>query len=78
VLRSLCPAVADTAALGDGFPGLVVKTASGRVVLCEVKDGKKPPSERRLTPAEEKVMQLWGDAYVIVSCVDDAIALSRT
>lgn len=44
--------VHDTSRVGHGFPDLVVYRPSHGLVLIEVKDGEKPPSERRLTPAE--------------------------
>lgn len=45
--------VQSTAALGNGFPDLI--TCHRRVFrLLEVKDGRRPPSGRRLTPLEER------------------------
>ncbi len=31
----------------------------GRDCLCEVKDGTRPPSDRKLTPAERDLCQRW-------------------
>lgn len=50
--------VLSLADLGDGAPDLLVGYRR-RDVLVEVKDGAKPPSRRRLTPAE----QAWHDAW---------------
>jgi hypothetical protein len=78
VLRSLCPAVADTSGLGDGFPDLVVKLPGGRgVVLVEVKDGSAVPSARRNTERETVFAAKWGDSYLVIKNVDEAIALAR-
>jgi len=63
--------------VGRGFSDLVVKTRAGTVLLVEVKDGKKPPSARALTPDEAAFANRWQASYVIVSSVDEAIAVSR-
>ena len=45
--------VADTADLGDGFPDVLI--AKGGVMRqVEIKDGSKPLSARKLTPAEQR------------------------
>ena len=50
----------------------------GHTLLFEVKDGKKPPSAQKLTPAEEKFHQEWpGDNLHIVNSVDSALALLK-
>lgn len=46
----------------------------GKTILLEVKDGKKPPSARRLSPAEQGFHDGWpGDNLHIVVSVDDAL-----
>lgn len=50
-LRAVGYFVWPTHTAGRGFPDLVV-SGPGWVVLLEVKDGSKPPSGQRLTPAE--------------------------
>jgi hypothetical protein len=50
----------------------------GKTLLIEVKDGAKPPSARRLTPAEQKFHDEWpGDNLYIVNSVEEALALLR-
>ena len=49
--------VSITSALGDGFPDIVVGY-KGVNHLIEIKDGSKPPSRRKLTPAEERELEL--------------------
>jgi hypothetical protein len=62
--------VADTSRLGNGFPDLVVAKAM-RTVLVEVKDGRKPPSARKLTPDEDRFRRGWKGSYAIVESLDD-------
>lgn len=50
----------------------------GHTLLLEVKDGRKPPSARQLSPAEQKFHDRWpGDNLHIVLGVDDALALLK-
>ena len=50
--------VADTAAMGEGFPDLVIGLA-GIDQQVEVKDGGKSPSERRLSSGQIKHFTTW-------------------
>jgi hypothetical protein len=62
---------------GNGLPDLLVGFR-GQTVLIEVKDGKKPPSARKLTEAEQKFFDEWrGGLLAVVESVDDAIALLK-
>lgn len=62
---------------GNGLPDLLVGYR-GVTMLLEVKDGRKPPSARKLTPAEEKFFQEWrGGILAIVESVDDAIDILK-
>lgn len=45
--------------LGRGVPDLLVGTPRGRLILIEIKDGNKPPSERRLTEDQREWHQRW-------------------
>lgn len=70
--------VRDIGGLGDGWPDLAVKhRGTGKVKLLEVKDPSKPPSARKLTPAEEEVRDLLGDLYVVVETLEEAVAAMR-
>jgi hypothetical protein len=52
---------------------------NGRTLLLEIKNGSKPPSARRLTPAEQKFHDEWpGDNLYIANSVEEALALLRT
>ena len=66
--------VADTAAVGLGFPDLVVATPRGRTLLLEVKDGDLPPSARTLTPPQRRFHAAWTGELVIVGSVEEALA----
>jgi len=66
--------VADTSAAGNGFPDLVAGFA-GINTLLEVKDGDKPPSERRLTPQQEAFRDGWRGQYAVVTSLDEAVRI---
>jgi hypothetical protein len=51
-LRRVGAAVKSIASIGKGFPDLLVGYR-GVWYVAELKDGKKPPSQRQLTPAEK-------------------------
>ncbi|MFL9582384.1 hypothetical protein [Stenotrophomonas sp. AB1(2024)] len=65
--------VVDLGAVGNGCPDLLVRRC-GRLILIEVKDGAKPPSERRLTPDQVKFHALWGDSVVVVTSLTEALS----
>lgn len=69
--------VLDTASLGKGAPDIVVGVNAETTLLVEIKDGKKPPSQRKLTPDELAFMQAWRGKYVIIESVDDVINLLK-
>ena len=71
-LRAVGASVADTSRVGGGFPDLVVGMR-GQSFLLEVKDGRKPPSARKLTPEQERFAAEWGGHWVCVTSVDEAI-----
>jgi len=53
-LRAVACEVECLHAVGGGVADLLVyRRPTQRLFLIEVKDGSKPPSERRLTPAQE-------------------------
>ena len=63
--------------IGDPIDILVY---AGRLVLFEIKDGKKVPSARKLTPAEQEFVAQWSAAgaevYVVLNLAE-AIAKLR-
>ena len=71
-LRQAGCRVCSTAALGDGFPDLLVyRPAIERLFLLEIKDGGKSPSRRKLTADQVKFHQEF--PVQIVTSVDEAL-----
>ena len=51
----------------------------GHTLLLEVKDGRKPPSAQKLTPAEEKFHREWpGNNLHIVNSAESALAILKS
>jgi len=67
--------VLDLSAVGNGCPDLLVHgpTRNWDFVLLEVKDGKKPPSARKLTPAQIEFHAGCRGPVVVVKDVADAL-----
>lgn len=65
--------VYSTAPLGKGFPDLLVAFRK-QLFLLEVKDGRKPPSDRKLTPAEQTFIDGCPVTVAVVLCAEDALA----
>lgn len=62
---------------GNGLPDLLVGYR-GFTILMEVKDGRKPPSARKLTEAEQKFFDEWrGGLLAIVNNVDEALDILK-
>ena len=74
-LKQLGFSVADTSALGNGFPDMVVGYAGTMNYLFEVKDPNKPPSKRKLTPDEQTFKEKWRGQYAVIETVDDALRI---
>ena len=71
-LESLGCTVQSLAAVGGGVPDLLIGWR-GLNLLLEVKDGGKPPSERKLTPDQVRWHRDWRGQVAVVETVDDAI-----
>ena len=50
----------------------------GLTMLVEVKDGAKPPSKRRLTPAQVKFRATWTGGVRLVENMEDVLATVET
>ncbi len=80
-LRRVGMSVQVTSAVGEGFPDLVVGwkreirgVSLPTNLLMEVKDGSRPPSERRLTDAQEVWHREWRGQVVVVKTIAEALA----
>lgn len=71
-LLSIGASVLVLSDVGDGCPDLLAGFR-GVNFLLEVKDGDKPPSARKLTPAEQKVFRDWRGTINIVFSAADAV-----
>lgn len=74
-LRDAGATVQHLHAVGDGCPDLLVGFR-GSSHLVEVKDGKKPPSARKLTPDQVEWHGAWkGSPVHVVKSVTEALAV---
>ena len=71
-LRSVGASVQPLHTVGAGCVDLAVGFR-GANYLLEVKDGRQPPSKRRLTPDEEKWHAEWRGHVAVVNSVDEAL-----
>jgi hypothetical protein len=71
-LRAAGCTVAPAHAVGRGFPDLVVGYR-GCTYLLEVKDGDKPPSARKLTPAQVDWHGEWRGHMAVVCNLAEAL-----
>jgi len=74
-LRKIGAKVVPTHTLGQGMPDLVV-AYDGRTFLLEIKDGEKPPSARKLTPAQETFHAAWTGEIHVVDSIEQALAVT--
>ena len=69
--------VKDTSRVGGGFPDIIVaQPQCGEFILhlVEIKDGKKPPSKRKLTQDQQDFIALGWPVHVVTS-TDEAFEL---
>lgn len=72
-LRAAGAKVQSLAAVGKGVPDLLCQY-KGTFYLIEVKDGKKSPSQRRLTDDQVKWHEEWKSAFLgVVESPDEAL-----
>jgi hypothetical protein len=62
--------------VGKGCPDLLIGY-HGVNYLVEIKDGSKPPSQQKLTPAERLFFDSWRGKAFIIRTVNDAIRLLK-
>lgn len=71
-LRAAGCSVLSLASLGNGAPDLLVGY-KGQNWLIEMKDGKKPPSKRRLTADEVSFADRWRGQTAVAHSLDEAL-----
>ena len=75
ILRTTGATVVLLSGVGKGVPDLLVGF-KGVTLLMEIKDGKKPPSDRKLTTDQQKWHAEWkGGALSIVDSADSALRM---
>jgi len=75
-LRRCGASVLITSQLKNCFDILV--GYNGINYIVEIKDGKKPPSQRKLTQGEIKFRDNWrGGKYYVIESVDDALKMIK-
>lgn len=75
-LRAAGATVQHLHAVGQGCPDLLVGIG-GRNFLVEVKDGAKPPSDRRLTPDQETWHRQWRGQVAVLTSAREAFDFAR-
>jgi Holliday junction resolvase len=75
-LRAAGATVQSLSAVGQGCPDLLVGH-QGTNILMELKDGKKPPSERKLNSDQIVWHSEWKGVVFLVTSVDEALQLLR-
>lgn len=77
-LRAAGCSVQSLAAIGQGCPDILVGRAYSKWWLMELKDGRKPPSHRQLTPDQIEWIGAWrGPKVHVVESVEQALEVVR-
>lgn len=71
-LRAAGASVSSLAPVGQGVPDLLAGFR-GQNFLLECKDGRRRPSERTLTPAQQEWIASWRGTVHVVLCPEDAL-----
>ncbi len=71
--RKLGCSVFVTSEIGKGFPDIVLGFR-GDNYLIEIKDGKKPLSQQKLTEQEQEFHREWDGNLCIIRSIEDAIS----
>jgi Holliday junction resolvase len=74
IMRGMGASVEITSGAHDGMTDLIVGFG-GVTVLVEVKDGSRPPSERKFTPKQVEFHSRFMGAITTIETVDQAIEL---
>ena len=81
VLRKLGASVLILSSVGKGCPDILVGVSDNKGhkhnILVEIKDGKKSPSQRKLTEDEQKFFDNWKGQVSVITSVTEAILLIK-
>ncbi len=69
-LRQIGASVAITSMIGKGHPDILVGYRSKNYII-EIKDGSKPPSQRKLTPDEIAFHKSWRGQIAVCNSFDE-------
>jgi len=53
----------------------IIVSKKGRTIAVEIKDGKKLPSQRKLSEGEQKFRDNWQGEYALIESIDDVIEI---
>ena len=56
----------------------IIIARDGFTCAVEIKDGEKPPSQRKLTEGEQEFKDTWKGRWYLCESLDDAQAIDRT
>lgn len=73
-LRAIGATVQPLHTVGKGCPDILVGYR-GRNYLIEIKDGRKPPSARMLTPDQDEWHGEWRGQVTVASSLEDALCI---
>jgi Holliday junction resolvase len=54
----------------------IAASKSGKTFMIEIKDGAKPPSQRKLTSGEIEFKDRWLGEWLLIKSMDDVITLN--
>ena len=72
--RAMGASVQDLSAVGKGCPDIAVGFR-GVTLFVEIKDGAKPPSQRKLTPHQVDWHAKWEGSVVVQTKVEECILI---
>ena len=55
----------------------IAVSKAGRTIMVEIKDGAKPPSQRKLTEGEQKFKDEWQGEWMLVESINDVIDINE-
>lgn len=73
-LRAMGASVQSLASVGNGCPDLLVGFR-GINYLFEIKDGRKSPSRRKLTPDEILFAETWKGRVFVINSIDEILKI---